>query len=87
MTIRLTKHHAFGNDFLVTFADLDLTDAPELARRWCDRRRGIGADGLLLASEVDGADIRMTLFNADGSRAEMSGNGLRCLVQAALRAG
>ena len=84
MTIRLTKHHAFGNDFLVTFADVDLADAPSLARRWCDRRRGIGADGLLLASEVDGADIRMILFNADGSRAEMSGNGIRCFAQAVL---
>ncbi|MFV0306460.1 MAG: diaminopimelate epimerase [Desertimonas sp.] len=82
MTIRLTKHHAFGNDFLVTFADIDDPDAPALARRWCDRRRGVGADGLLIAREADGVDAVMVLFNADGSRAEMSGNGIRCFAQA-----
>ncbi len=86
-TITLTKHHALGNDFLVLLdapaGDLDL---PDLARRLCDRRRGIGADGLLLAGSADdGAPegaVRMTLFNADGSRAEMSGNGIRCFAQA-----
>lgn len=87
MTIRLTKHHAFGNDFLVTFDDIDESAAPELARRWCDRRRGIGADGLLIGSHEIGVDARMVLLNADGSRAEMSGNGIRCFAQAlAMRA-
>ncbi len=85
MTYRLTKHHGLGNDFLVLLgapADLRAVDG-EVARRWCDRRRGIGADGLLLGT-LDGtdADLAMTLFNADGSRAEMSGNGIRCLAQA-----
>jgi diaminopimelate epimerase len=77
-TVSLTKHHGLGNDFLVWIGG-DVDGAPELARRWCDRRRGIGADGLLID---DGASGRMVLFNADGSRAEMSGNGIRCFVQA-----
>jgi diaminopimelate epimerase len=61
-----------------------------LARRLCDRRRGIGADGLILAVTEPGtdADVAMILHNADGSPAEMSGNGIRCLAQAwACRAG
>jgi diaminopimelate epimerase len=85
----LTKHHGLGNDFLVLILDAAARHrlaAPDLARAICDRRRGIGADGLLLAEQVDQddteADVGMTLFNADGSRAEMSGNGIRCLAQA-----
>ena len=83
-TIRLTKHHGLGNDFLVAFdrGAFAGSDVPELARRWCHRRRGIGADGLLLAADADGYDARMVLYNADGSRAEMSGNGIRCFAQA-----
>ncbi len=80
-TLTLTKHHGLGNDFLVLL-DAPAVDLAPLARRLCDRRRGIGADGLLVASPADGAAIRMTLFNADGSRAEMSGNGIRCFAQA-----
>jgi diaminopimelate epimerase len=80
-TIALTKHHGLGNDFLVVF-DLDVTDRAALAVEWCDRRTGIGADGLLIGDEADGYDARMTLYNADGSRAEMSGNGIRCFAQA-----
>jgi len=87
--VRMTKHHGLGNDFLVIFEE----DAPggahwaDLARRWCHRRTGIGADGLLVARAGDaspdsGVDVLMRLHNADGSEAEMSGNGIRCLVQA-----
>lgn len=88
MAYRLTKHHGLGNDFLVLLgapADLRAIDG-NVARRWCDRRRGIGADGLLLGA-LGGADVDlvMTLFNADGSPAEMSGNGIRCLAQAEAR--
>lgn len=84
--VRLTKHHGLGNDFLV-LAEADLAEAdidrlPELARSLCDRRRGIGADGFMVASHADGFDARMVLYNADGSRAEMSGNGIRCFAQA-----
>lgn len=80
-TLTLTKHHGLGNDFLVAFSP-DVVDAPALARAVCDRRRGIGADGLLIADAADGYAARMTLYNADGSEAEMSGNGIRCFAQA-----
>lgn len=86
----LSKHHALGNDFLVLDKSQVRDDAgadwPQLARRWCDRRTGIGADGLLLLEISDRAHLTMELFNADGSSAEMSGNGIRCLVQAAVLA-
>lgn len=75
--VRLTKHHGLGNDFLVGI-DVDVDAA--MAAALCDRRRGIGADGL-----IGFRDGRMTLFNGDGSRAEMSGNGIRCLAQAIAR--
>ncbi|MPY94148.1 MAG: diaminopimelate epimerase [Acidimicrobiia bacterium] len=84
--MRLTKHHGLGNDFLVALGDL--TSTPALARRLCDRRRGIGADGLIIGrpSTTQGADVVMDLRNADGSVAEMSGNGIRCLAHAVVRA-
>jgi len=80
-TLSLTKHHGLGNDFLVVFSP-EVDDLAALARRLCDRRRGLGADGLLIGTDVDGFDARMVLHNADGSRAEMSGNGIRCFAQA-----
>jgi diaminopimelate epimerase len=94
----VTKHHGLGNDFLVVHdtglgGDLHGDDhgdehLAEMARRWCDRRRGVGADGLLVATPASGFAARMTLFNADGSRAEISGNGIRCFAQAlAMRSG
>ncbi len=91
--LRLTKLHGLGNDFLVALAgdhlDVDgpLTPDPEVARSLCARRTGIGADGLIygLAPGGDEADVHMVLLNADGSEAEISGNGIRCLAQAVLR--
>ncbi len=83
--IRLTKHHGLGNDFLIAVdPGLDGAELPTAgnARAWCDRRTGIGADGLLLATPETGGRWRMVLWNADGSRAEISGNGIRCLGQA-----
>jgi diaminopimelate epimerase len=80
-SLTLTKHQALGNDFLVAF-DPPAVDLAELARRLCDRRRGIGADGLLTGTAAPGHDARMVLHNADGSPAEMSGNGIRCFAQA-----
>ena len=89
--MRLTKHHGLGNDFLVL---LDLAgDHPvdgDMARRLCDRHRGIGADGLIRVTAGDaaqGTDVTMELRNADGGRAEISGNGIRCLGQAVIDAG
>ncbi len=87
--MRLTKHHGLGNDFLVVL-DLDGIHpvSPEQAAALCDRRTGIGADGLLRATAgTGGADVTMQLLNADGSIAEMSGNGIRCLAQAVFQAG
>jgi diaminopimelate epimerase len=82
--MRLTKHHGLGNDFLVL---LDLAGhhevTPAIAVALCDRRTGIGADGLIrVTAGTGGADVTMQLHNADGSLAEMSGNGIRCLAQA-----
>lgn len=79
--LTLTKHHGLGNDFLVV-VDPPVSDLPRLARHLCDRRRGIGADGLLVSTDADGYDARMSLYNADGSVAEISGNGIRCFAQA-----
>lgn len=88
--MRLTKHHGLGNDFLVLLdrAGTHVVDI-ELVLRACDRHRGLGADGLIRATATgDGtADAVMELYNADGSRAEMSGNGIRCLAQALLLEG
>ncbi len=86
--LSLSKHHGLGNDFLVLRAEELLADAPQLARRLCDRHRGVGADGLLVATPAadDTSDVTMHLFNSDGSRAEMSGNGIRCLAHALARA-
>ena len=88
-TLQLTKHHGLGNDFLVTFhPPVPAERLPALAVALCDRRTGIGADGLLVAESEPGYAARMWLYNADGSRAEMSGNGIRCFAQAvALRRG
>jgi diaminopimelate epimerase len=89
----LTKHHGLGNDFLIALDehgrnDRALTVDGAMARTVCDRRRGIGADGLIHGArptdeQIDaGIDVVMHLFNSDGSRAELSGNGARCLAQA-----
>jgi diaminopimelate epimerase len=89
--VRLTKHHGLGNDFLVALAS-DHPDGihpdPAVAVALCDRRRGIGADGLLWGlppANASSADLHMVLHNSDGSVAEISGNGIRCLAQAVLR--
>jgi diaminopimelate epimerase len=81
--MQLTKHHGLANDFLVV---LDQPADADLARRLCHRRTGIGADGLIRA-DTTRTPIVMELWNADGSRAEMSGNGIRCLAQALVDAG
>jgi len=92
MQVVVTKHHGLGNDFLVletsqieAVPDIEITkiDWPSIAKQWCNRESGVGADGLLLLSRRGEFKLTMQLFNQDGSRAEMSGNGIRCLVQAA----
>jgi len=87
--LRMTKLHGLGNDFLVALAQQNpgLTPSPDVARALCARHTGVGADGLIyaLAPGGDDADVHMVLLNADGSEAEISGNGIRCLAQAVLR--
>jgi len=77
-----TKFHALGNDFLIIDREAVAAEAdiPDLARRICDRHTGVGADGLLVISVRDKARgaVDFRIFNADGSEAEISGNGLRC---------
>jgi diaminopimelate epimerase len=92
MIATLEKLHGLGNDFLVldTAQPLPRIAWPAIATRLCHRRRGVGADGLALLT-YDGdpgttTDLRFALYNADGSRAELSGNGIRCLVHVAYRA-
>jgi diaminopimelate epimerase len=86
--MHLTKHHGLGNDFLVVL-DLEGTTPidEDLAVAVCDRHRGVGADGLIRATRTDDERFRMELYNEDGSRAEISGNGISCLAQALVRAG
>ncbi|MHC4808869.1 MAG: diaminopimelate epimerase [Planctomycetota bacterium] len=87
--IPFVKMHGLGNDYVFIDAhEVAVPDPPAMSRRVSDRRRGIGSDGLilLLPPEADG-DIRMRMFNADGSEAEMCGNGIRCLVAMAVDRG
>jgi diaminopimelate epimerase len=88
--MRLTKHQGWGNDFLIWLEKgRAVPIEAENIQRLCDRHTGVGADGLVRATPTDDAsvDAAMDLYNADGTRAEMSGNGVRCLVQALLLEG
>lgn len=79
--MRFTKLHGAGNDFIVVDArDID-HDWSKLAIAICDRHTGVGADGLLTVNDSDVAGLRMGLYNADGSEAELSGNGIRCFAK------
>jgi diaminopimelate epimerase len=76
--------HGLGNDFIVIDnrdGKIGDAEAAELARKFCKRSLSIGADGLLLLSNSAVADVRMRTFNADGSEAEMCGNGMRCFAK------
>jgi diaminopimelate epimerase len=76
MTIPFTKAHGAGNDFLLSWLEqIPAVDLPSTARAICDRHTGIGADGWILIR-----DSTIRLFNADGSEAEISGNGTRCVA-------
>jgi len=83
--MRFSKAHAYGNDFLyVQAADVTGRAPDALARELCDRHTGAGADGLIVWERVAGG-ASMRLFNADGSRSEVSGNGVRGLAALLLR--
>lgn len=78
--MQFTKTHGAGNDFvIVDDRALAGRDWPALAIQMCDRHFGVGADGLILIQDVDGPGYRMIMYNPDGSRAQMCGNGIRCL--------
>ena len=80
--MRFWKYQGIGNDFILldgTARDLEI-DA-EWCRRACDRHYGIGADGVLYVMPGEGTDITMRIINADGSEAEMCGNGIRCVAK------
>ncbi len=81
MKLKFTKMHGLGNDFIVV--DSREKPIPELekkAKLLCDRRFGIGCDQLLVLRRSEIAEMRMQIFNADGSEVEMCGNGIRCLA-------
>jgi len=83
--LRVVKAHAYGNDFLYVEEEAVAgEDRGALARRLCERHTGIGADGLVLFTPT-AAGARMTLVNADGSYAEVSGNGVRGLAAVVAR--
>ncbi len=81
--MRFTKMHGIGNDYVYVDCVRNPAPAnpPALSRQISDRHFGIGADGLILICPSEKADARMRMFNADGSEAEMCGNGLRCVAK------
>ncbi|MBZ5664453.1 MAG: diaminopimelate epimerase [Acidobacteriia bacterium] len=78
--IPFTKATACGNDFLLMEAPHASGDLAALTRRLCDRHNGVGADGVEWLFPDAGADVKVRLINADGSEAEISGNGTRCVA-------
>lgn len=84
--MRVTKMHGLGNDY-VYLIPREEKDWPAVARKVSDRHFGVGSDGLILALPSDVADMKMRMFNADGSEAEMCGNGIRCVAKFALEEG
>ena len=77
--MRFEKYHGQGNDFIIVQADNAEAVSPMQAMALCHRHFGVGADGVLVVSPSERAQARMTVLNADGSRPEMCGNGLRCV--------
>lgn len=82
--VTFTKMHGLGNDYIcINSLENILAEnkLPQIARYMCNRNFGIGADGLILVQESTIADIKMRIFNKDGSEAEMCGNGIRCFAK------
>ena len=79
--MKFRKMHGLGNDFVMVngISEKLPEDLASLAINLCDRKLGIGADGLIIISEGEGrTDLTMSIYNSDGSQAEMCGNGIRC---------
>jgi diaminopimelate epimerase len=88
MLIEFSKIHGCANDFIVVDRRREAAPvSPDVAIRWCDRNRGIGADGVLSVLSSSVAPLAMHVTNPDGSVAEMCGNGLRCVVRWAVACG
>ena len=85
--MKFTKMHGAGNDYVYIDARVEDRDWPALSVAMSDRHTGVGSDGIILAWESDRGDIKMRMFNADGSEGEMCGNGIRCLVRFAMERG
>ena len=82
--VTFTKMHGLGNDYIcINCLENILAEnkLPQIVRYMCNRNFGIGADGLILVQESTAADIKMRIFNKDGSEAEMCGNGIRCFAK------
>ena len=81
--MRFTKMHGAGNDYIYVdcLREPGPADPSQLARQISHRRFGVGGDGLILIRPSNRADVRMQMFNADGSEAEMCGNGIRCVAK------
>jgi len=80
--MRFVKMHGLGNDYVyVNCFEESITEPSRLAQKISNRHKGIGADGLIMICPSEKADVRMRIFNADGSEAEMCGNGIRCVAK------
>lgn len=80
--MKFTKMHGIGNDYVYVNGFVEtVADPADIARKVSDRHFGIGGDGLILVLPSDKADVRMRMFNADGSESEMCGNGVRCVAK------
>ena len=85
--MKFTKMHGAGNDYVYVNGYDQTLDWPDISEKISDRHKGIGADGLIVAAPSTIADLKMRMFNADGSEGEMCGNGIRCLVAFAISEG
>ena len=80
--MKFTKMHGLGNDYVyVNCFEQELKDPAQLSMIISDRHFGVGSDGLILVLPSKVADCRMRIFNADGSEAQMCGNGVRCVAK------
>lgn len=82
--MKFTKMHGCGNDYIYVDGSkeqIPVEEKPELVKRLSDRHFGIGGDGVIFINSAEEADFEMEMYNADGTRAEMCGNGIRCVAK------
>ena len=86
--MQITKMHGLGNDFVLYCPKKEKDrDYAAIAKAVCARRTSVGADGLIVVLSSEKCDVRMRIFNSDGSEAEMCGNGIRCFAKYAYEKG